>query len=454
MTRALAAALVAIVALAACTPGGPTASPSTTVPSVPASVSASEAADPGIGGVIPAPGSSSEVYPPNPGAIVVAVDPGPGGCLDWGVPDPSRRGADFSEKVMTLGIAERLEALLTDQGIEVLMLRTGDEALAGDDYPELGCTGPAWRDVDGDGRAGFEETGRVRTRDELQARIDRANLARADLLVSVHINSLTQDGVVHESAATQTFYDDETPWGVDGSGPLADAIQADVVAAIAPLADYERQDRGTQAVAYYAISRQWEAGDTCETPGDTWCKPHRAIQMPSALTEVGSITLRAEQDLLLGDEGQAAVARGLYAGISRWLDRRDLAVRYDVPAASAAPAADEGPLEQARILPAGEFELVLTNRGTDVWPADLELVAGWGSSELPYLAAAPDRLEVLPVDVPPLAPGEAVRLRVVLTPPTGAGRQVAWLTLRDRDGAWTRLGSPALQLASTGRAPG
>ncbi|HET7685713.1 MAG TPA: N-acetylmuramoyl-L-alanine amidase [Candidatus Limnocylindria bacterium] len=453
MTRALAAALVTVVALVACTPGGPTASPSA-VPSVPISASPSEVAEPGIGQVIPAPGSDSEVYPPNPGAIVVAIEPGHGGCLDWGVPDPSQRGVAFSEKVMTLGIAERLAARLTDQGIEVLMLRDGDEALAGDDYPELGCTGPEWRDVDGDGRAGFEETGRVRTRDELQARIDRANLARADLLLSIHINSLTQNGVVYEIAATQTFYDDETPWGADASGALADAVQADVVAALEPLADYERQDRGTQAVAYYAISRQWGDGDTCETPGDTWCKPHRAIQMPGALSEVGSITLRAEQDLLSSAEGQEAVAGGLYEGLSRWLGDRGLAVRYDAPGARQAPPTDVGAIDEARILPEGEVELVLTNRGTEVWPASLELVAGWEASELPYLPAAPDRLTALPVDVPPLAPGEAVRLRVALTPPPGGLRQVAWLTLRGPSGPWTDLGSPALQLASTGRSSG
>ena len=55
--------------------------------------------------MVPAPGSSSTVYEPNPGAIVVAIDPGHGGCLDWGVPDPQKRGAAFSEKMMTLASA-------------------------------------------------------------------------------------------------------------------------------------------------------------------------------------------------------------------------------------------------------------------------------------------------------------------------------------------------------------
>jgi N-acetylmuramoyl-L-alanine amidase len=386
--------------------------------------------------------------------VVVAIDPGHGGCLDWGVPDPSQRGEEFSEKTMTLGIAERAAALLSEQGIEVLLLREGDEALAGDDYPELGCNGPPWRDVDGDGQAGFEKTGRVRTRDELQARIDRANLARADLVVSIHINSLTQDGVVYEIAATQTFYDDETPWGVGASGVLAEDVQADVVRAMAPLARYERQDRGTQAVAYFAISRQWRDGDTCETPGDTWCKPHRAPQMPPVLTEVGSITLRAEQDLLTAPEGQSAAAKGVYDGIVAYLAQRPLAARYDAPGAGVAPPPDDGPLEQARILPEGTTELVLTNRGMDVWPANLQLVAGWQASELPYLPSAPDRLDVLPVDVPSLAPGESVRLTVPLAAPNGAERQIGWITLRGSNVPWTDLGTPAIQLATMGLSAG
>jgi N-acetylmuramoyl-L-alanine amidase len=404
--------------------------------------------------VIPAPGSTSEVYAPNPGALLIAIEPGHGGCLDWGVPDPFRRGEEYAEKTMTLGIAERLRDLLTAQGVEVLLLRDGDEALAGDDYPELGCTGPAWRDIDGDGRAGFEETGRVRTRDELQARIDRANLARADILVSIHINSITQDGVVYEIAATQTFYDDETPWGQDASGPLAEAIQADVVAALDPVADYERQDRGTDAVAYYAVSRGWQDGDTCETAGDTWCKPHRAIQMPGVLSEVGSITLRDEQDLLSDDAGQMAAASGLYDGIARYLAERELAVRYDLPGTAEAVPAGDGPLEQAWILPDDEVELILTNRGTEAWPANLQLVAGWQASELPYLASAPERLEELPVEVPSLAPGESVRLVIPLPAPAGAERQIAWISLSGPNGTWAEFGSPPAQAANMGLSAG
>ena len=106
---------------------------------------------------------------------------------------------------MTLAIALRSRRVLEAQGVTVVMTRDNDVALAGDDYPELGCNGAPFRDVNGDGEAGFDPEGATRTRDELQARIDLVNLARADVLLSIHINSFTEDGVVIEIAATETY---------------------------------------------------------------------------------------------------------------------------------------------------------------------------------------------------------------------------------------------------------
>ena len=100
--------------------------------------------------MIPAPGSTSEVYRPNPSAIVVVIDPGHGGCLDWGVPNPYDNKVAKSEKADTLGIALALRDLLAAQGITVVLTRNDDSALAGDLYPPLGCQGAPFRDVNGD----------------------------------------------------------------------------------------------------------------------------------------------------------------------------------------------------------------------------------------------------------------------------------------------------------------
>lgn len=453
--RGLAALIGAGLVMVACTvPASPSVSPSASVQPTPTAEPT-----PGVGDVVPAPGSSSTVYQPNPGAIVVAIDPGHGGCLDWGVPDPERRGVDFSEKTMTLAIALELRRLLEAQGLIVVMTRTDDSALAGDDYPDLGCHGPPWRDVNGDGEAGFDDTGATRTRDELQARIDLVNLARADLLVSIHINSLVANGVVVEAAASLTYYTDEVPWGLTAGFRLGHLVQDGVVEELSGVATYERQDRGVEPVNFYIIGAPLFV-PTEERP-DPRKQPTRGILMPGVLTEVGSITLAAEHDLLGTPVGQAAAAAGIFAGLAGYLADRPTAARYDalIPGGTAGGVAEAvdglGPPYWASALdglalPDG-LPIRLTNTGTEAWPAGLELLGGWSATDQPYLRSAPEALESLGVVVPPLAPGESVELRVTLAIPDIAGRQVLWVTLAGASGRWTDLGVPPLQLALEAR---
>ncbi len=452
--RRVAALLGGVLLLAAC------ATPS--IRSLGASPSASALATssptPGIGDAVPAPGSSSAVYAPNPGAVVVGIDPGHGGCLDWGVPDPLERGTAFSEKTMNLAIATELRRQLEAQGISVVLTREGEDLLAGDDYPDLGCHGAPFRDVNGDSQSGFDRIGKTLIRDEGQARIDKVNVARADLLVSIHINSLYQDGVSFQIAATQTYYTDETAWGVSASERLARLVQDAVVAAIAPLATYERQDRGIESRNFYVITPPLFT-PTADRP-DPLTQPTRGVLMPAILAEVGSINLAAEQDLLLSPEGQAAIAAGIAQAIGAYLADRPLAVRYDAQidggAAGVAPAAVPGTgppywipsVNPARL--ASGLGVRLTNTGTRAWPTDLHLLVGWEASDQPYLRRAPDGLAPLPLTIPSLAPGESVELRLSLSPPAGARRTVAWITLAAGHAALTDLGSAPLQLAVTG----
>ena len=449
--RLLLAALVMMLAACGAQPSTPT--PSVPTPTPTPTLIASATPHSGSGEVEPAPGSDSVAFAPNPAAIVVAIDAGHGGCLDWGVADPSERGVQLAEKTLTLGMAHRLRDLLEADGIGVLMIRDGDDALAGDLEPAFGCEGPPFRDVDGDGNAGFEETGRFRTRDELQARIDLANLAGADAFVSIHVNSPTEGGQVIEIAFGQTFYDDETPWGTDASAALADAIQLGSVAAIDPLTTYERQDRGIEAVAYYAISRGWQDGDSCEREGDTHCKPQRGLLMPSALSEVGSITLRAEHDLLASAPGQQAVATGLFDGLAAFFGQRELAGRIGLANTTAGIAPEsvegEGPPFWPPVAPDGPVELRMTNTGIATWSDDAELVAGWETTDEPYLARAPEDLIAMAVDVPPLAPGDSVVVSVDLPPAPADGRAVAWISLVVDGATLADRGAPPMQLATS-----
>jgi len=444
--------LLLAVVLAACSP----VTPAPTATAQPTSnPTATAIATPAIGEVIPAPGSASSIYAPNPGALVVAIDPGHGGCLDWGVPDPRERGAAWSEKAMTLAIGLELRDLLEAEGVTVVMTRTSDAALAGDDYPDLGCAGPPWRDVNGDGESGFDPEGATRTRDELQARLDLANVARADVLVSIHINSLTQDGVAFEIAATETFYTDETPWGPTATVRLAELVEAGVVRRLGDLAPYDRQDRGVEAKNLYIVAPPLLA-PTPDRP-DPRKQPTRGALMPAVLTEVGSVNLAAEQDLLTSAAGQHAAAEGIADALASYFADRPVAARYDalLPSGSAGlapkPVPGEGPPFWIPALTASAvgdgITVRLTNTGSAPWPSGLQLGIGWAPSDMPYLRVPPDALGALPLAVPALAPGEAVELAFTLEPPPGEGRRVAWISLMGADGPLTDGGSPPLQLA-------
>ena len=423
----------------------PTASPPPSRSSSP-----SAAPDPTAGTIEPAPGSESAIYAPNPGAVVVAIDAGHGGCLDWGVPDPSERGQAYAEETMTLGIARLLRDQLIADGIGVVMIRDEDEALAGDDYPPLDCHGPRWRDVNGDGIAGFgpDVPEGTRTRDELQARLDLANLAAADALVSIHINSPTEGDQRIEIAFTETFYTDETPWGIGETARFAEVIQAGIVDRLAGLATYERGDRGVTAHNFYMVAPP--LFEPTEDRPDPVKQPTRGGLMPVVLTEVGSITLRAEHDLLVGSEGQAAAAAGIFDGLVAFFGGRELAGRIglaDGGSPEPEPVEGIGPPFWPPVAPADPLQLRLTNTGTGAWPAGAELVAGWETTDQPYLARAPEGLQTLGVEVPALGPGESVVLSVAL-PEAPDGRAVAWVSLNVGDTTLADRGSPALQLAS------
>jgi N-acetylmuramoyl-L-alanine amidase len=441
------AALGLVAMLAAC---GASVSPPPSAPTASLPASSAATAAPAEGAVVPAPGSDSTVYAPNPAAIVVAIDPGHGGCLDWGVPDPSERGVELAEKTLTLEIARDLRDLLEAQGIGVVMIRDGDDALAGDDYPPLDCEGPPWRDVNGDGMSGFgddELPEATRTRDELQARLDLANLAGADALVSIHINSPSEGGRRIEIAFSETFYTDETPWG-DLTARLAGGVQAGIVDRLGSLADYERGDRGITAHNFYMVAPPL-LEETAERP-NRWAQPTRGGLMPVILSEVGSITLRAEHDLLASEPGHAAVAAGLMDGLAAFFDARQLGARIalaDGASSVPTPVDGDGPPFWPPVVEGETVQLRLTNTGVSAWAPGTQLVAGWTETDEPYLAFAPDHLEALNVEVPALGPGESVVIGASL-PPSPANRGVAWISLISDGETFADNGSPALQLSS------
>ncbi len=135
-------------------------------------------------------------YPLLPGAIVVAINPGHGGS------DSGASRAGTREKTINLDISNRVRRMLEAAGIRVVMTRSTD----------VDVNRPA---IDRNGNGKVDHT------DELVARNDIGNLARADLMLNIHNNAT----VCHCGAGTETFIHLKRPWTAE-SRRLARAVQA------------------------------------------------------------------------------------------------------------------------------------------------------------------------------------------------------------------------------------
>ena len=134
-------------------------------------------------------------------APVVCLDPGHGGPDRGFTRGPSGPLPTMEEAVLALDHAWDLEARLASRGFAVVMTRETDTAV-----------NARGEDVNGDGKTSEDDVPgnqRFATLDELQARIDVCNNARADLLVSMHVNGYT----TQRPFGFETWYTQERPFG-------------------------------------------------------------------------------------------------------------------------------------------------------------------------------------------------------------------------------------------------
>jgi len=125
----------------------------------------------------------------------IVVDPGHGG------PDPGARGASGTtwEKNNNLAVGLELSSLLRSAGANVILTRTTDVSPAGTDY-SYGNSLP-----------------------DLQARVDIANNAGADMYISIHNDSFTSP----TAGGTTTYYSTDNLQAA-GSQQLGQSIQQEV----------------------------------------------------------------------------------------------------------------------------------------------------------------------------------------------------------------------------------
>lgn len=181
----------------------------------------------------------------------IVLDPGHGGS------DPGAVGANKTmEKTITLAVAQRLKPMLEKAGAKVFLTRNDD------------------RDVFGPNASAV---------DELSARTTVANNNKADIFVSIHINSFTNP----IAGGIATYYYQKTPY----DALLASSIQS----TIAPASGL--QNRGINAANFYVIKRS---------------------VMPAVLTELGFISNPEEEKLMNTDDFQQKMAQSIYLGLDKF----------------------------------------------------------------------------------------------------------------------------------------
>jgi len=218
----------------------------------------------------------------------VVVDPGHGGH------DTGTIGADGTrEKDVALAIAKKLRTVLTEQGLEVVLTRETDRFVR------------------------LEERARI------------ANLARGDLFISIHCNSLPQRHIrgietytlnlasdryairlaARENATSEKGMSDlqflladlATRANTEESVRLATQVQSGLVSSLRSK-DAKLRDLGTKEALFYVLL---------------------GTKMPAILVETGFLS-NAEEEKRLGSPGyQEDVARAIASGVQGFLGNRE-----------------------------------------------------------------------------------------------------------------------------------
>jgi N-acetylmuramoyl-L-alanine amidase len=238
----------------------------------------------------------------------VVLDPG------HGADEVGAAANGVVEKHSNLEMAARVEALLTEHGVRVLLTRRTDERAF----------------------TGAPVGGYSATRRDLQARIDLANESGADIFVSLHSNgaaSTAQHGI-------ETYYNSQRPFA-GFNYALASMLQSAVVSEMRAV-DYAVMDRGVKDDACLkafqgrcfplfvlgpgrTTSREEVVarGGSPEALGMAPGQPStssRPTDMPGALLELLFISNPADAALLKDADARDTIARGITRGIIDYLN--------------------------------------------------------------------------------------------------------------------------------------
>lgn len=188
---------------------------------------------------------------------LIVLDPGHGGC------DPGAIGpTGITEKSVTLKISLETKKLLEASGAKVIMTRTADV--------EVSPKGENASDIE-----------------ELQARCDIANKAKADAFICLHMDSFSS----REARGTTGYYYVK---GTADSRRLASLIQSSVVRQL------NTHSRGAKSCNFYVV---------------------RKTNMPATLVEIAFLSNPSEEKLLASSAGIKKAAQGVADGIAEFFKK-------------------------------------------------------------------------------------------------------------------------------------
>jgi N-acetylmuramoyl-L-alanine amidase len=195
--------------------------------------------------------------------IIIVIDPGHGGR------DPGKVGVNKSlEKNINLSIAMKLKSLLELNDIKVIMTREDDNGL-------------------------YSQEDSSKKRADLLNRVNMIESSKADIAVSIHQNSFTQEDV----KGAQVFYYCQSP---DGK-KLAETIQAQLKKTI---------DDGNHRVAKSNTSYYMLKKSLC----------------PLVIVECGYLSNNKEACLLLDEDYQEKMAWGIHLAIMQFINEGGLQI--------------------------------------------------------------------------------------------------------------------------------
>jgi N-acetylmuramoyl-L-alanine amidase len=190
--------------------------------------------------------------------ITIVIDPGHGGR------DPGKVGVNNAlEKDVNLSISLKLKNLLEQNDIKVIMTREEDIGL-------------------------YSEGDSNKKRADLNARVNIIKDNEADLAISIHQNSFTEEYV----KGAQVFFHSESQQGKQ----LAEIMQAQIIKTIAD--DNHRKAKPNSN--YYMLTK---------------------TECPLVIVECGYMSNIREAALLVNEEYQEKMAYAIHLGILRYINR-------------------------------------------------------------------------------------------------------------------------------------